>query len=335
MQLSGSRVLVTGADGFIGSHLVEALDADGTTVTAMIQYNSFGSQGWIDDLPAKTRSKLVVEAGDIRDPYFVDNVVAGQDFVFHLAALIAIPFSYRAPQSYVEVNVSGTLNVLEACRKHSVRRMIHTSTSEVYGTAQFTPITESHPLQGQSPYSASKIGADHMAEAYWRSFETPVVILRPFNTFGPRQSERAVIPTVIRQFLDPTCDTVQIGDTTPIRDFNFVGDIANAFTAVAAADTIVLGTTYNAGSGESISIGDMIETVRTRTGSNKPLIEDKARQRPPNSEVFELLADASRIKRATSWRAETGFENGLQRTIDWWGRQIGDRKHRQSLNYLV
>ena len=335
MSLSGSKALVTGADGFIGSHLVEALVENEAAVTAMVQYNSFGSNGWIDNLPPDIRAKLTIEAGDIRDPFFVDGVVSGQDIVFHLAALIAIPFSYKAPQSYVEVNLNGTLNTLEACRKHSVKRMVHTSTSEVYGTARFTPITEAHPLQGQSPYSASKIGADHMAEAYWRSYETPVVILRPFNTFGPRQSERAVIPTVIRQFLEPESNTIRVGDISPVRDFNFVEDIVDAFIRLADADAVAYGTPYNAGSGQSVSIGEMIELVRKLTGSQKPVEMDPARRRPSNSEVYELIAEASRLEQATSWRAEVGFEAGLRRTIDWWAEQIANQKQRQSSDYLV
>ncbi|MEN8198354.1 MAG: SDR family NAD(P)-dependent oxidoreductase, partial [Pseudomonadota bacterium] len=229
MTYRGKNVLVTGADGFIGSHLVEALAQNGAKVTALALYNAFGSHGWLDELSDKVAARLTRTRGDLRDTAFMDRLVEGQDFVFHLGALIAIPHSYDAPQSYVDTNIAGTLNVLEAARRHGVSRLVHTSTSEVYGTALVKPITEDHPLQGQSPYSASKIGADMMAEAYARSFDLPVVILRPFNTYGPRQSERAVIPTVIRQALDPECDSIKVGDVAPTRDFNYVGDTVDAF----------------------------------------------------------------------------------------------------------
>ncbi|MDW3206364.1 MAG: SDR family NAD(P)-dependent oxidoreductase [Alphaproteobacteria bacterium] len=332
--LRNKRVLVTGADGFIGSHLVERLQRDGASVTALSAYNSFGSAGWLDSLAEGVRRAIEIRAGDIRDPNFVRDLVAGQEVVFHLAALIAIPFSYVAPQSYVDVNVTGTLNVLEACRMHSVQRLVHTSTSETYGTAQYTPIDELHPMQGQSPYSASKIGADHMAEAYWRSFNLPVVILRPFNTFGPRQSERAVIPTVIRQMLDPGCDTIRIGDISPVRDFNFVGDIADAFHTVGTSEKVEYGTVYNAGSGHGVTIGETIEILRGITGCNKPLQEEVDRKRPKNSEVFELIAKAERIG-ALGWRPAVGLEAGLEKTVAFWRREIGEGRIRQSSDYLV
>ena len=235
MSYKGAKVLVTGADGFIGSHLTEALARQGAKVTALALYNSFDSHGWLDDLPESVRSQLHMVRGDVRDGAFVSRLVQGQEYVFHLAALIAIPYSYAAPQSYIETNVIGTLNVLEAARQWGTERIVHTSTSEVYGTALTMPINESHPLQGQSPYSASKIGADMMAEAFARSFGLPVVTIRPFNTFGPRQSERAIIPTIIRQALDPTCDAIMVGDTSPIRDLTFVEDTAAAFMAGIAA----------------------------------------------------------------------------------------------------
>ena len=231
MSYLGSKILVTGADGFIGSHLTEALISAGAEVTALAQYNSFDSYGWLDDLPEPIRGKVNLVRGDVRDAAFIDRLVHGHEIVFHLAALIAIPYSYVAPQSYVETNVLGTLNVLEAARQHGTERIVHTSTSEVYGTALTMPIDESHPLQGQSPYSASKIAADMMAEAFARSFGVPVIILRPFNTFGPRQSERAIIATIIRQALDPSCPAIMVGDATTVRDLTFVTDTAAAFMA--------------------------------------------------------------------------------------------------------
>lgn len=333
--MNGKAVLVTGADGFIGSHLVERLVRDGAQVRALSVYNSFGSAGWLDRLDPEIRQKIEVRPGDIRDPYFVSEVVAGCSVVLHLAALIAIPYSYVAPQSYVDTNVTGTVNVLEAARRHGVSRVVHTSTSEVYGTALYTPIDEDHPMQGQSPYSASKIGADHMAEAYWRSFEVPVAILRPFNTFGPRQSERAVIPTVIRQILDPACAEVRVGDLSPIRDFNYVEDIADAFCRLATASDIAFGQVYNAGSGHGVTIAQMIDIVREICQSDKPIREEVGRRRPQKSEVFELLAEASRLKTATGWQSAIGLEKGLERTISWWAEEISAGRQRPASDYLV
>ncbi len=295
----GRNVLVTGADGFIGSHLTEMLVEADAQVTALCLYNSFDQHGWIDDLSPTIRSELRAVRGDVRDAAFVRRLVAGQDIVFHLAALIAIPHSYAAAQSYVDVNVLGTLNLLEAAREHGVTRMVHTSTSEVYGTAITVPINEAHPLQGQSPYSASKIGADMMAEAFARSFEVPVAILRPFNTFGPRQSERAVIPSVLRQALDPLSATIQIGDTSPSRDFTYVTDTAAAFFEMGRAESIEYGRAYNAGSGTAVTIGQLIEIALDIVGRAKPLELDPLRTRPANSEVRALLADATRFRTAT------------------------------------
>lgn len=286
--LKGARVLVTGADGFIGSHLTERLARTGAFVTAMSLYNSFDSHGWLDDMPAALLDNLSLVRGDIRDPSFVRNVVSGQDIIFHLAALIAIPYSYIAARSYVETNVIGTLNVLEAARDTAPKRIVVTSTSEVYGTAQTMPIAESHPLHGQSPYSATKIGADMLAEAYARSFGLPVVILRPFNTFGPRQSERAVIPTIIRQALDPACRVLKLGDITTLRDFTFVEDTVSAFQAVAEAPSIEYGRPYNAGTGVAVSIADVIALVSDLTGTAKPAEQDGQRVRPADSEVRAL-----------------------------------------------
>jgi len=334
LQISGQKALVTGADGFIGAHLVEHLVAAGADVTAFCLYNSFGTCGWLDELPA-TRDAIRIEAGDIRDPGFVGRVVKGNDIVFHLAALIAIPYSYRAVQSYVDTNITGTVNVLEAVREHGVRRMVHTSTSEVYGTAQFTPITEAHPLQGQSPYSASKIAADHMVEAYARSFDTPAVILRPFNTYGPHQSERAVIPTIIRQILDPQCLEIKLGDLSPRRDFNYVTDTVSAFAALATADGIEYGGAYNAGTGHAVSIGETVEALMRITGCNKPVTEERARRRPTKSEVFELVADAQMLRGATGWSPQITLDEGLKKTVAWWEQRRSEGKFRAGRDYLV
>jgi len=332
---SGLNVLVTGADGFIGSHVCEKLVKEGANVRALALYNSFGNEGWLSDLDPDTRSKIEIVFGDVRDPFQTRQMVEGQDVVLHLAALIAIPFSYVAPQAYVEVNINGTLNMLEACRNAGVKRMVHTSTSEVYGTALFTPITEAHPLQAQSPYSASKIGADSMVVAYCRSFDFPGVIMRPFNTFGPRQSERAIIPTVIRQFLDPACTEVKVGDTKPIRDFNYVDSIADAFCHAAVSDNLEYGTAYNVGSGSAVTIAEMIATTQDILGTNKPVVEDSQRRRPPKSEVFELLADASTFGQLTGWSPEKTFRDGLQETIDWWRVQIAENRHRTDRDYQL
>ncbi len=314
----GTRVLVTGADGFIGSHLTEALTAAGADVTALALYNAFDSHGWLDDLAADVRSDVRLVRGDIRDAQQMAALCRGQEVVFHLAALIAIPFSYDAPSSYVQTNVQGTVNVLTAARDAGVRRVVHTSTSEVYGTARFTPITEDHPLQGQSPYSASKIAADMMAESFHRAFGLPVVTLRPFNTYGPRQSERAVIASVLRQALDPACAAIDVGDLRPRRDFTFVGDTAAAFMAAAALDDRHLGRTFNAGTGEMVSIAELVDRVRAATDCDKPVVEREERKRPPDSEVMALMADAAPFRDASGWSARTALDDGLRATAAWW-----------------
>ncbi|MBV8427337.1 MAG: SDR family NAD(P)-dependent oxidoreductase [Hyphomicrobiales bacterium] len=316
------QVLVTGADGFIGSHLTEKLVRRGAKVTALCLYNSFDQHGWLDDLPDETRGKLKLVRGDIRDAAFVRRLAEGQEIIFHLAALIAIPYSYTAAQSYAETNVLGTLNVLEAAREHRALRVVHTSTSEVYGTALTMPIDESHPLQGQSPYSASKIGADMMAEAFARSFELPVAILRPFNTFGPRQSERAIIPTIIRQALDPSCNAIRTGDTSPLRDFTFVEDTAEAFLALGIARDIQYGRPYNAGSGKAVSVKDIIDLVLEATRCQRPVVQDANRMRPAGSEVRALLADSRRLSQDTGWRPRIDLREGLERTIAWWRERL-------------
>lgn len=331
----GLKVLVTGADGFIGSHITEMLVRHGAEVTALTCYSSFDMQGWLDDLPVDVLNALRVVRGDVRDAGFVRRLVQGQDIVFHLAALIAIPYSYVAPQSYVETNVLGTLNVLEALRGSTVRRMVQTSTSEVYGSAITMPITEDHPLQGQSPYSASKIGADMMAEAYARSFELPVSILRPFNTFGPRQSERAVIPTVLRQLLDPACTAVRIGDVSTTRDFTFVADTAAAFLAIGTAPGIKAGMAYNAGTGTAISVSDLIALAAEVTGCSKPVEQDADRMRPASSEVRALLADSSRLTEATGWHPSTTLREGLTRTVAWWRGRLGTGRVRVASGFMT
>ncbi len=334
-RYAGARVLVTGADGFIGSHLAEALVVAGAAVTALALYNAFDRHGWLDELPDTVRAAIRVERGDVRDPAFVMRLCESQDIVFHLAALIAIPHSYRATQSYVDVNVTGAINVLEAARAHQPTRVVMTSTSEVYGTARVSPITEDHPLHGQSPYAASKIASDMMAEAYARSFEVPTVILRPFNTYGPRQSERAVISSTIRQALDPDCEAIRIGDLTTSRDFTFVRDTVAAFAIAGAHDSVVAGEPYNAGTGHSVSIGDLVNEVRQLIGSNKPVVQDAQRLRPEASEVRALLADSTRLTDATGWRPTTALSEGLAETVDWWRARIADEKVRPSTDYVT
>ena len=336
MSYEGVKVLVTGADGFIGSHLTAKLVTRGASVTALSLYNSFDQCGWLDDLTKAVRSKINVVRGDIRDPAFVRRITQSQQIVFHLAALIAIPHSYVAAQSYVDTNVAGTLNLLEAVRESSVVRMVHTSTSEVYGTAITMPITEAHPLQGQSPYSASKIGADMMAEAFTRSFDLPITILRPFNTFGPRQSERAIIPTIIRQALDPACPAIAIGDTSPVRDFTFVEDTAEAFLRIATAPKIQFGRPYNAGSGTAVSIMDVIRLVLELTNCGKlPSELNPERMRPSGSEVRALLADSSRLKIDTGWEPRVDLREGLKRTIMWWRDRLAHGLVRRETAFIT
>ncbi len=331
MSYDGVNVLVTGADGFIGSHLTEALASQGANVTALTLYNSFDSNGWLDEVPSATRGRLDLVRGDVRDAAFVGRIMPGQDIVFHLAALIAIPHSYAAAQTYVETNVLGTLNVLEAARRLGTERIVHTSTSEVYGTALKMPISEDHPLQGQSPYSASKIGADMMAEAFSRSFGLPIVTLRPFNTFGPRQSERALISTLIRQALDPSCAAVRVGDTTPVRDLTYVEDTVRAFLAAGIAKNLEFGRAYNAGSQRAVTVAQVIDLVLDLCGSSKPVEQESVRMRPANSEVRALLADSSRFAAATGWDARISLREGLDRTIEWWrGRLAAGRVRRHS-----
>lgn len=312
MNWTGKKVLVTGAGGFIGSHLAERLLELGADVRSLVHYNALGSWGWLDTSPH--RERLDVVAGDLMDRDIVGSAVRGCDTVFHLAALIAIPYSYHAPASYVRTNVEGTLNVLQACRDASVERVVHTSTSEVYGTARRVPIDEEHPLQGQSPYSASKIGADKIAESFHLSFGLPVVTVRPFNTFGPRQSARAVIPTIITQCL--TGNIVRLGSLHPTRDLNYVSSTVEGFVAAAASPAAV-GHTINLGSGREISIGDLARLIVSLTGSKAEVHADETRVRPGNSEVERLLADNGLAARLLGWKPEVTLEDGLRKTVDW------------------
>lgn len=318
-ELRGKTVLVTGSDGFIGSHVVEAMLDAGAHVRAFALYNSFGHLGWLDASKAFQSALESGQAefilGDIRDAEHVDTAVKGADVVLHLAALIAIPYSYVAPRSYVETNITGTLNVLEAVRRHETSRLVHTSTSEVYGTPESVPITETHALRGQSPYSASKIGADKMAESYALSFETPVTVLRPFNTFGPRQSARAVIPTVIAQLL-AGAEQLRLGAVSPQRDFTFVTDTAQGFARAAVTD-LDPGSVVQLGTGRTISVGDMVALACKLIGSSAEIVTDEQRVRPDGSEVEILLSDPSRAKELLGWEPEVSLEEGLQQTIDW------------------
>lgn len=315
MNLKDKKVLVTGADGFIGSHLVEQLVEEGCQVRAFVFYNSLNSWGWIESLPKKTLDKIEIFSGDIRDPHLAQKATEGIDIVFHLAALIAIPFSYHSPDSYIDTNIKGTLNILQACRDRDVKRVIITSTSEVYGTARYVPINESHPFQGQSPYSASKIGADRIAESFYRSFGMPVVIARPFNTYGPRQSARAIIPTIISQLLNHNKE-VKLGSLHPTRDFTYVADMCRGFRALASCDEAV-GKEINIGSGTEISIGDLTKLLMELVGVDAKIICEEDRKRPKNSEVERLLCDNSLIKNLTGWQPEVSLREGLEKTIQW------------------
>lgn len=315
MNLKKKRVLVTGADGFIGSHLVEALLEKECEVRAFVYYNSFNTWGWLDTIEKKKLYEIDVFAGDIRDPNGVSQAMEGCDIVFHLAALIAIPFSYHSPDSYVETNVKGTLNVLQAARHRNVERILMTSTSEVYGTAQYTPIDEKHPFQGQSPYSATKIAADRLAESFYRSFQTPTVIVRPFNTYGPRQSARAVIPTVITQLLAGETE-LKLGSLTPTRDFNYVKDTVQGFISIAEADNVV-GEEINIASGKEYSVADITTQLISCINPSARIVIDEERLRPDKSEVLQLLGDNKKIMKLTSWVPQYNLQAGLEETVLW------------------
>lgn len=308
-------VMVTGADGFIGSHLTEELVRKGEKVKAFCYYNSFGKWGWLDTLTPEIKNEIEVFMGDIRDPNGVRTAMKGQEIVYHLAALIAIPFSYHSPDSYVDTNIKGTLNVLNAARDVGTSRLLVTSTSEVYGTAQYVPIDEHHPFQGQSPYSATKIGADRLAESFYRSFELPVTIVRPFNTYGPRQSGRAVIPTIITQLLSGAKE-IKLGSLTPTRDFNYVKDTAAGFMAIADCQAAV-GQEINIATGKEISIGDLANELIRQINPEAKIVCEEERLRPEKSEVNRLLGDATKLRQMTGWQPAYTFEQGLAETIAW------------------
>ena len=306
---------MTGADGFIGSHVTERLVREGFAVRAMVQYNSFGHHGWLDFSPQEIQETIEFFAADIRDPFRIQAAVAGVDCILHLASLVAIPYSYQAAKSYVSTNVTGTLNLLQAARGEGTARFVQTSTSEVYGSAQYVPIDEKHPLVGQSPYAASKIGADQMALSYYRSFGLPVTVIRPFNAYGPRQSARAIIPTIICQLAAGAAE-IKLGNLLPTRDFTFVEDLAEAFVKTATADSVV-GETINIGTGTEISVGDLAKTLIRLMASSATVTTVPERLRPEGSEVDRLLCDYSRAGELLDWAPSTTLEDGLRRTIDW------------------
>jgi len=324
---SNSNILVTGADGFIGSHLTEALLAKGCRVKALSQYNSFNYWGWLDDIPANANLKVV--SGDIRDPYFCKEITKGIDLIFHLAALIAIPYSYVAPDSYVDTNIKGTLNICQAAKENGNIRVIHTSTSEVYGTAQYVPIDEKHPKQPQSPYAASKIGADAMALSFYNSFGLPVTIARPFNTYGPRQSARAIIPTIITQIANGVKE-IKLGDLSPTRDFNFVKDTCRGFIAIAEQDTTI-GKEINICSNSEISMAEILNLIKKIMHSDVQFIADMQRIRPENSEVFRLMGDNTLIKSLTGFETEFHIRSGLELTCKWFTIEGNLKKYKSDM----
>ncbi|HOM02478.1 MAG TPA: NAD-dependent 4,6-dehydratase LegB [Acetivibrio sp.] len=319
-----SKILVTGADGFIGSHLAEELVKLGHKVRAFVCYNSFNSWGWLDTFPKEILEEIEVFSGDIRDSNGVREAMKGTDKVFHLAALIAIPFSYHSPEAYVDTNIKGTLNVLQAARILDTPRLFITSTSEVYGTAQYVPIDERHPYQGQSPYSATKIGADRLAESFYRSFDMPITIVRPFNTYGPRQSARAVIPTIITQLLSGK-EEIKLGSLTPTRDFNYVKDTVNGFIEISKTDKTI-GEEINIASQQEISIGKLAEELIRQINPNAKIVCDEERLRPEKSEVNRLLGSNEKLKRLTNWKQNYTLERGLAETIEFISRNLDKYK---------
>ena len=321
------KILITGADGFIGSHLTELLVSEGYQVKALSQYNSFNYWGWLEDIACL--KDVEVLNGDVRDPHYCKHITKDVDIVFHLAALIAIPYSYVAPDSYVDTNVKGTLNICQAALENGVGRVIHTSTSEVYGTAQYVPIDEKHPLQAQSPYSASKIGADAMAMSFYNAFQLPLTIARPFNTYGPRQSARAVIPTIIGQIASGK-KQIKLGDVTPTRDFNYVVDTCRGFLELARCEKAI-GETVNIGSNFEISVGDTLNLIRELMGSDVEFLRDEQRMRPEKSEVFRLWCDNAKIHGLTGFAPEYDIRRGLQHTIDWFLRAENLAKYKTDL----
>lgn len=321
------KALVTGADGFIGSHLTELLVREGYSVKALSQYNSFNNWGWLEDVDCKSAIDII--SGDVRDPHFCKHITRDVDVVFHLAALIAIPYSYVAPDSYVDTNIKGTLNICQAAKENGVKRVIHTSTSEVYGTAHYVPIDEKHPLQAQSPYSASKIGADAMAISFYNAFDLPVTIARPFNTYGPRQSARAVIPTIITQIASGQ-KQIKLGDVSPTRDFNYVADTCRGFLELARSDKAV-GEAVNIGSNFEISVGDTLNLIKDIMGSDVEFLTDDQRLRPEKSEVFRLWCDNSKIQGMTGFKPEYSIREGLEKTIEWMVRPENLSKYKAGI----
>lgn len=326
-MMKNKTVLITGADGFIGSHLTEMLVKQGAKVKALSQYNSFNYWGWLEDI--NCLDSIEVLNGDIRDPHYCKYITKDVDIVFHLAALIAIPYSYVAPSSYVDTNVTGTLNIVQACLENNVQRVIHTSTSEVYGTAQYVPIDEKHPIQPQSPYSASKIGADNMAMSFYNAFNLPVTIVRPFNTYGPRQSARAVIPTIITQIANGQ-KSIKLGDVSPTRDFNYVEDTCRGFIQLALCEEAI-GETVNIGSNYEISVGDTLNLIKEIMQSNVEFITDQQRIRPEKSEVFRLWCDNSKIKSLTGFEPKYSIKDGLEKTIEWFKAPENLKKYKANI----
>jgi len=324
MNLRDKKILVTGSDGFIGSHLVETLLDEGFTVKAFVYYNSNNSWGWLDTLPQNKRDQIEVFAGDIRDPYGTRSAIKDVRLVIHLAALVGIPFSYHSPDSYVDTNIRGTLNILQASRDYEVERVIVTSTSEVYGTAQYVPMDEKHPFQGQSPYSASKIGADRLAESFWRSFGLPITIARPFNTYGPRQSARAVIPTIVTQLLDNKTE-IKLGSVTPTRDYTYVKDTCQGFVKLLKSQNTV-GEEINISSNSEISIEQLALKIISLINPQARIVVDEERIRPTQSEVMRLFGDNSKMKKLTGWMPRFSLEEGLLETIAWVRQNISQYK---------
>lgn len=329
MKLKGKKVLVTGADGFIGSHLVEGLLDQGCKVKAFVYYNSFNHWGWLDTLPKERLKKIEVVAGDIRDPHGVRSALKRQDAVFHLAALIGIPYSYDAPDNYIDTNIKGTLNVLQAAKEEKLSRVIVTSTSEVYGTARYVPIDEKHPRQGQSPYSATKIGADSVAESFYRSFNLPVTIVRPFNTYGPRQSARAIIPTLIAQLVNGFQE-IKVGALHPTRDLTYVLDTVSAFLAVAGSEKTI-GEEVNIANQDEIAIGDLAKKLIKMINPKAKVMVDKKRLRPKGSEVERLFGNASKLRRLTGWRPRFTLEQGLKETIAWFSDEDNLKRYKADI----
>ena len=321
------KILITGADGFIGSHLTEMITAKGFRVKALSQYNSFNNWGWLEDVNCKEQIEILT--GDVRDPHYCKHITKDVDVIFHLAALIAIPYSYMAPASYVDTNIKGTVNICQAALENGVQRVIHTSSSEVYGTAQYVPIDEKHPLQPQSPYSATKIAADAMAMSFYNTFDLPLTIARPFNTYGPRQSARAVIPTIITQIASGK-KQIKLGDMTPTRDFSYVEDTCRGFIALAESEKTI-GETVNIGSNREVTIKDTLDLIKELMGSDVKFVTEEQRLRPENSEVFRLWCDNTKIERLTGFKPQVALAEGLQRTIDWFARPENLKMYKSNL----